>query len=77
MIPRAGRIIVLLALVRTFVLTLVLSFVLVLPAWAQDFGFRPPRDPDDVTAVDVMRDLAQRIVPVYKDADTDVFLANV
>ena len=24
-----------------------------------------------------MRDLAQRIVPVYQDADTDVFLANV
>ena len=77
MILRAGRVLVLIALVRTFVLTLVLSCVLALPAWAQDFGFRPPRDPDDVTAVDVMRDLAQRIVPVYKDADTDVFLANV
>ena len=53
--------------------------VLALPAWAWalDFGFRPPRDPDDVAAVDVMRDLAQRIVPVYQDADTEVFLANV
>ena len=58
---------------------LLLLLVLALPAWAwaQDFGFRPPRDPDDVAAVDVMRDLAQRIVPVYKDADTDGFLANV
>lgn len=46
-------------------------------AWAQDFGFKPPRDPDDPAAVEVMRDLAQRIVPVYKDADTAVFLANV
>ena len=53
--------------------------VLALPAWAWalDFGFRPPRDPDDAAAVEVMRDLAQRIVPVYQDADTDVFLANV
>ncbi|HSV57697.1 MAG TPA: CocE/NonD family hydrolase [Variovorax sp.] len=56
-----------------------LLLLLALPAWAWalDFGFRPPRDPDDVAAVDVMRDLAQRIVPVYQEADTDVFLANV
>lgn len=46
-------------------------------AWAQDFGFQPPRDPDDVAAVSVMRDLAQRIVPVYKDAGTDAYLANL
>ena len=46
-------------------------------AWALDFGFRAPSDPDDPAAVGVMRDLAQRIVPVYQDADTDVFLANV
>ncbi|MDM0111353.1 CocE/NonD family hydrolase [Variovorax sp. J22R133] len=45
--------------------------------WAQNFGFRPPRDPDDVAAVELMRDLAQRIVPVYQSADTDVFLSNV
>ena len=53
--------------------------VLALPAWAWalDFGFRPPRDPDDAAAVQVMRDLAQRVVPVYQDADTEVFLANV
>lgn len=52
---------------------------LVLPAWgwALDFGFQPPRDPDDKAAVDVMRDLAQRIVPVYQEADADVFLDNV
>ena len=53
--------------------------LLALPAWAWalDFAFRPPRDPDDAAAVEVMRDLAQRIVPVYQDADTEVFLANV
>lgn len=53
--------------------------MLALPAcaWALDFGFRAPRDPEDPAAVDLMRDLAQRIVPVYKDADVDVFLANM
>ena len=58
---------------------LVLLLLLALPvwAWALDFGFQPPRDPDDAAAVDLMRDLAQRIVPVYQDAETDVFLANV
>ena len=52
---------------------------LALPAWARalDFGFRPPRDPDDPGAAELMRDLAQRIVPVYQDADTDAFLANM
>ncbi|OUM00671.1 CocE/NonD family hydrolase [Variovorax sp. JS1663] len=56
-----------------------LLLVLALPAWAwaQNFGFKPPSDPDDVAAVEVMRDLAQRIVPVYRDSDTDVFLANL
>ncbi|WP_337313326.1 CocE/NonD family hydrolase [Variovorax sp. CCNWLW235] len=46
-------------------------------AWAADFGFRPPRDPEDATAAELMRDLALRILPVYQDADTDVFLANL
>ncbi|MDQ0569503.1 putative CocE/NonD family hydrolase [Variovorax paradoxus] len=46
-------------------------------SWAADFGFRPPRDPDDATAADLMRDLAERILPVYQEADTDVFLANL
>jgi putative CocE/NonD family hydrolase len=53
--------------------------ILALPAWAwgADFGFRPPRDPDDATAAELMRDLAQRILPVYQETDTDVFLANL
>ncbi|VTU25888.1 Cocaine esterase [Variovorax sp. PBL-H6] len=53
--------------------------LLALPAWARalDFGFRPPSDPDDAAAVDVMRDLAQRIVPVYQQAETDAFLAEM
>lgn len=56
-----------------------IRLILALPtwAWALDFGFRSPRDPDDATAADLMRDLAQRILPVYQEVDKDVFLANV
>ncbi|WP_198082789.1 CocE/NonD family hydrolase [Variovorax sp. E3] len=56
-----------------------MRLMLALPAWAgaADFGFRPPLDPDDPTAADLLRDLAQRILPVYQEADTDVFLANL
>lgn len=56
-----------------------MRLMLALPAWswAADFGFKPPRDPEDAAAADLMRDLAERILPVYQDADTDVFLANL
>ena len=56
-----------------------IRLILALPtwSWAADFGFRAPPDPDDATAADLMRDLAQRILPVYQAADTDGFLANV
>ena len=72
--PRRG-----LAAMSLLTRRVLMLLVLALPAWAwaQDFGFRPPRDPDDAAAVEVMRDLAQRIVPVYQEADTDVFLANM
>ena len=56
-----------------------MALLLALPAWARalDFGFKAPHDPDDPAAVGVMRDLAQRIVPVYQAADTDAYLANL
>ncbi|MBB3181294.1 CocE/NonD family hydrolase [Variovorax sp. Sphag1AA] len=56
-----------------------IRLLLALPIWARaaDFGFRPPADPDDATAAELMKDLAQRILPVYQEADTDGFLANV
>lgn len=56
-----------------------MRLMLVVPVWARaaDFGFRPPGDPDDADAAALLRDLAQRILPVYQEADTDVFLANV
>ncbi len=59
---------------RAFVLLLL---ALPMVARALDFGFKAPHDPDDVAAVAVMRDLAQRIVPVYQAADTDAYLANL
>lgn len=56
-----------------------LLLLLALPALlaARDFGFDPPRSADDVAAAAVMRDLAQRLVPVYQEADTDLYLANL
>ena len=56
---------------------LLLLLVLALPAWAQNFGFQAPRIPDDPAAVELMRDLAQRIVPVYQEAETDGFLSSM
>jgi len=58
---------------------LLLLLLLVLPAWAAalDFGFDPPRSVDDPAAAGVMRDLAQRLIPVYQEADADVYLPNL
>jgi putative CocE/NonD family hydrolase len=55
-------------------------FLLLFPTWsfaAGDFGFDPPRSADDPAAAAVMRDLAQRLVPVYQQADSDVYLSNL
>lgn len=58
---------------------LVVVLAAVLPAWvsALDFGFRAPDDPDAAATAEAMRDLAQRIVPIYQDADADVYLSNL
>ena len=59
---------------------LLLWLALALPAWAaeaREFGFDPPRSADDPAAATAMRDLAQRIVPVYLEADIDLYLANL
>lgn len=54
-----------------------LAIALPAAAAAQSFDFRPPPGPDDAGAVEAMRDLARRIVPVYQDARSDAFLANL
>lgn len=56
------------------VLLLALTPVL---AWAQDFGFKAPLSADDPGVPAAMRDLAERMLPVYQDADNERFLANL
>lgn len=54
---------------------LLLALPLAVPA--QDFGFDPPPDANSVLAPSIMRDLAERIVPVYQEPDTDRYLTNM
>jgi len=46
-------------------------------AAAQDFDFKPPANVNDPTAPAVMRDLAERILPVYQENDQDRYLRNL
>ena len=56
----------------------VLVTVLV-PAWAAalHFDFHPPTSVSDPAAPAIMRDLAERVIPVYQDSDPDRYLANL
>jgi len=57
--------------------TLALSFALAGRVFAVDVEFHPPARATDPATVEVMRDLAIRVVPVYQDKDSLRFLANV
>jgi len=46
-------------------------------AAAQDFDFQPPANPNDADAPAIMRDLAQRILPVYQEEDINRYLSNL
>ena len=46
-------------------------------ALAQDFDFKPPASANDPTVPKVMRDLAERILPVYQENDQDKYLHNL
>lgn len=46
-------------------------------ALAQEFGFEPPPDATDAALPAALRDLAERVVPVYKEEDRDQFLSNL
>lgn len=60
------------------VLLLLFAFVLApLRAFAQDLEFRPPASATDPSAPAVMRDLAQRILPVYQENDPERYLSNL
>jgi putative CocE/NonD family hydrolase len=46
-------------------------------ASAQDFGFEGPASATDAALPGVLRDLAERVLPVYQEDDTDRYLANL
>jgi putative CocE/NonD family hydrolase len=46
-------------------------------ATAQDFDFRPPASATDPSVPGVMRDLADRILPVYQENDPERYLRNL
>src|SRR6185312_15216830 len=46
-------------------------------ALAQDFDFKAPASPTDPTALATMRDLADRLLPVYQENDQDRYLRNL
>ncbi len=46
-------------------------------AGAQEFEFHPPAAANDPALLNVMRDLAGRILPVYQESDQDKYLHNL
>jgi len=57
-----------------------LLLCLLAPAcWAdeQEFDFRPPASATDAGTPALMRDLAERVLPVYEEPDTERYLANL
>src|SRR5262245_46591053 len=62
---------------RAILLTVAIALAHGSVAAAQDFGFEPPASVDDPALPEAMRDLAERVVPVYMDDDTDRYLANL
>ena len=55
------------------------QFAAISPAWAKapDLEFHAPQAVNDAKTPAVMRDLAERLLPVYQDADPDRYLANL
>ncbi len=46
-------------------------------AEAQDFGFEPPGGVSDSALPETLRDLAERVLPVYQEDDPDRYLSNL
>jgi uncharacterized protein len=46
-------------------------------AEAQDFGFEPPGDVSNSALPETLRDLAERVLPVYQEANPDRYLSNL
>src|ERR1700716_2671142 len=63
-------------LLRALCLLMLLA-VLAPLASAQDFDFGPPAAASDPGTPAVMRDLAERVLPVYQEDDPERYLANL
>jgi uncharacterized protein len=64
----------------TLLLQIVLALVLAArptAAAAQEFGFEPPPSATDSALPAALRDLAERIVPIYRDDDSTRYLSNL
>ena len=62
---------------RLYGLLLLLGLLSSGSAWAQDFEFIAPASVDDPVVAERMRDLAERMLPVYQEKDTERYLANL
>jgi len=63
-------------LLRALCLLMLLAVLAPLAA-AQDFDFRPPAAASDPATPAVMRDLAERILPVYQEDNPERYRANL
>jgi uncharacterized protein len=64
---------------RTVKLLCLLLLLAVFQPWAaaQDFDFRPPASATDPGVAAIMRDLAERMLPVYQEDNPERYLANL
>ena len=67
------------SLPRRLALLLMAAIAFASPRWggAQSFEFHAPLSASDAKTPAVMRDLAERLLPVYQDSDPDRYLANL
>ncbi len=75
--PRAARAFRAVRRVTWFLLFLSLSMAARVCLASPDYDFHPPPSVNDPTAAAIMRDLAERLLPVYQDSDPDRYLANL
>ena len=60
-----------------FLLLTVLVLSCAGPSFAQDLEFQAPASASDAATPRIMRDLAERLLPVYQEPDPDRYLANL
>ena len=62
---------------RLLLLALCVAWLLPVQAQSQDFGFTAPPSPDDPSAAVAMRDLAERMLPVYEQPNVELYLEDL